>query len=177
MKEKKPRKTKGFKHKTADPVIQAQIISERASGAKQQEIADNVGLDISTVCKFVNKEDVKSLIESEQARLIMALPDAVGNVIDLVQDFKGIKKRINTENAKEHDKFFIEMGYKATKDVLTINSVFPSHVTNQYITNLFNQTNNVFPAPVMKLLAIAHQDDDIIDVDLGLDDEETNKEA
>ncbi len=63
----------------ADPRIRAEVIQRLACGQSQNSIAKIVGITQQNISRFANKEEIKSLIKQEQARLVDTLPDAVEN--------------------------------------------------------------------------------------------------
>ncbi len=61
-------------------------------GESHTSIAEQVGVDRSTISKFANNDEVRVLIEKEQLKLVKVLPDAVQNVKDLVKEMKDIPR-------------------------------------------------------------------------------------
>ena len=78
-------------------------------GKSQAEIAVTFGVHQSTISRFATREDVRKFIELENQRLMEAVPDAVGNVIRLVQEMKDIPPKETKR---------LELSYKAYNDVL-----------------------------------------------------------
>ena len=107
------------------PVNQG-LIHKLAVGESQTSIAEQVGVNQSTISRFANKSESRQLIAKEQEKLVKVLPDAVQNVKDLVEEMKGIPK----DDIKRR-----ELSYKASKDVLKATNVFPSP---QYAHNIYN---------------------------------------
>jgi transposase-like protein len=77
------------KSKLDSPHTKVRVVKQLAPGQSQSSIAKEVGLNQSQVCRFANREDIRTLIEQEQARLLEVVPDAVENVKDLVKEIKG----------------------------------------------------------------------------------------
>ncbi len=109
--------------------VKDSVVKSLAVGEPQTSIAEQVGVDQSTVSRFANKDEAKILIEEEQLKLVEALPDAVQNVKDLVEEMKDIPK----DDIKRR-----ELSYKASKDVLKATNVFPSP---QYANNIYNDNS------------------------------------
>ncbi len=97
--------------------VKQEVIHKLAVGEPQTSIAEQVGVDQSTISRFANEEKVRQLIEIERGKLVEALPNAVQNVKDLVEEMNDIPK----DDVKRR-----ELSYKATKDVLKATNVFPS---------------------------------------------------
>ena len=89
--------------------VKNEVIHQLAVGESQTSIAEQVGVNQSTISRFANKDEAQILIEEEQLKLVEALPDAVQNVKDLVEEMKDIPK----DDIKRR-----ELSYKATTDVL-----------------------------------------------------------
>jgi len=53
-----------------------------------------------------------------------------------------------------------------------MNRIMPSHTVNQFITNIFDQSQTIYSSEVLSLLenAAARPAEEVIDVDLGLED-------
>ena len=109
--------------------VKKEVIHNLAIGESQTSIAKQVGVNQSTISRFANKDEAQILIEEEQLKLVEALPDAVKNVKDLVEEMKGIPK----DDIQRR-----ELSYKATKDVLKATNVFPSP---QYAHNIYNDNS------------------------------------
>ncbi len=112
-----------------------------AIGETQTNIAKQVGVDRSQISRFANEDENIQLIEEAREKLVKALPGAIENVKDLVEEMKGIPKN----DIKRR-----ELSYKASKDVLKATSIFPSP---QYAHNIFNdnRTQTVVDPAVMSL--------------------------
>ena len=106
--------------------VKDKVVKMLAVGEPQTSIAEQVGVNQSTISRFANKDEAQILIEEEQLKLIEVLPDAVQNVKDLVEEMKDIPK----DDIKRR-----ELSYKASKDVLKATNVFPSP---QYAHNIYN---------------------------------------
>jgi predicted transcriptional regulator len=116
--------------------VKKEVIHQLAIGESQTSIAEQVGVDQSTVSRFANKDEAIKAIEEEKLKLAETVPDAVENVRDLVKEMKDIPK----DDIKRR-----ELSYKASKDVLKAANVFPSP---QYAHNIYNdnrQQVNITP--------------------------------
>ncbi len=109
--------------------VKKEVVHKLAVGESQTSIAEQVGVNQSTISRFANKDEAQILIEEEQLKLVEVLPDAVQNVKDLVKEMSGIPK----DDIKRR-----ELCYKATKDVLKATNVFPSP---QYAHNIYNDNS------------------------------------
>ncbi|HLG29834.1 MAG TPA: hypothetical protein VI387_06440, partial [Candidatus Brocadiales bacterium] len=120
--------------------IKGQVVKQLAVGESQNSIAGEIGLCQSQVSRFAKKEDIRSLIEQEQRRLIEVVPDAVENVKELVREMKNISK----DDIKAR-----ELSYKASKDVLKSVGLLPTPIQSQTFINLY-QDNKQIISPVME---------------------------
>ncbi len=120
--------------------VKDKVVKMLAVGEPQTSIAEQVGVNQSTISRFANKDEAQILIEEEQLKLVEVLPDAVQNVKDLVKEMKGIPK----DDIKRR-----ELSYKASKDVLKATNVFPSP---QYAHNIYNDNsqNNTVISPAFQ---------------------------
>ncbi len=109
--------------------VKQEVIHKLAVGETHTSIAGQIGVDRSTISRFASKDEAQALIEQEQIKLAEAVPDAVQNVKDLVEEMKDIPK----DDIKRR-----ELSYKATTDVLKATNVFPSP---QYAHNIYNDNS------------------------------------
>jgi hypothetical protein len=118
------------------------IVKRLAVGKSQGNIATEMGVNQSSVSRFANREDIRTLIEQEQAKLIDCLPDAVQNYINLVREDipKGdIKRR--------------ELQLKASKDVLKGGGLLPTPVQSQTFVNLYQENKPLLSPIVMEIIS------------------------
>ena len=73
--------------------VKNEIARAIAGGHSQQEIAKSLGVNQSTISRIVNKDDVKALIEDETLKLLEAVPQAIENIKDLVDEMPEIPKK------------------------------------------------------------------------------------
>ena len=97
--------------------VKQEVIHKLAVGEPQTSIAEQIGVDQSTISRFANKSESRQLIAKEQEKLVKVLPDAVRNAKDLVKEMKDIPK----DDIKRR-----ELSYKASKDVLKATTSFPT---------------------------------------------------
>ena len=97
--------------------VKDKVVKMLTAGEHQTSIAEQIGVDQSTISRFANKSESRQLIAKEQEKLVKVLPDAVQNVKDLVKETKDIPK----DDIKRR-----ELSYKASKDVLKATNVLPS---------------------------------------------------
>lgn len=131
------------KSKLDAPYIKGQVVKELAVGKSQNSIAKRVGLNQSQVSRFASREDIRTLIEQEQRKLLEVVPDAVLNVKRLVKEMRNIPK----DDIKRR-----ELSYKASKDVLKSVGLLPTPVQSQILINL-SQNNQVLSPLIMEFLS------------------------
>ncbi len=121
--------------------IKDNVVKKLAVGEPQSSIAEQAGVNQSTISRFAKEDEIRQQIEEEREKLVRVLPDAVENVKDLVEEMKDIPK----DDIKRR-----ELSYKASKDVLKATNIFPSP---QYAHNIYNdnRTQTVVDPAVMKL--------------------------
>ncbi len=121
--------------------VKDDVVKKLAIGEPQTNIAEQVGVDQSTISRFANENENIQLIEEAREKLVKVLPDAVQNVKDLVEEMPTIPKG----DIKRR-----ELSYKASKDVLKATSIFPSP---QYAHNIYNdhRTQTIVDPAVMSL--------------------------
>jgi predicted XRE-type DNA-binding protein len=69
--------------------VKEAIAKALVGGQSQKVIAQSLGVSQPTISRLVNEGDVKALVERECLNLLEVLPDAVGNLRDLVREMKG----------------------------------------------------------------------------------------
>ncbi len=123
--------------------IKDNVVKKLAVGEPQSSIAEQAGVNQSTISRFAKEDEIRQQIEEEREKLVRVLPDAVENVKDLVEEMKDIPK----DDIKRR-----ELSYKASKDVLKATNIFPSP---QYAHNIYNdnRTQTVVDPAVMKLFS------------------------
>ncbi len=109
--------------------IKDNVVKKLAVGEPQSSIAEQAGVNQSTISRFAKEDEIGQQIEEEREKLVRVLPDAVENVKDLVEEMKDIPK----DDIKRR-----ELSYKATTDVLKATNVFPSP---QYAYNIYNDNS------------------------------------
>lgn len=136
------------------------IAQQRAAGATQQEIADQLGCNNGTVSRRLAKPEVRALIERLQAEVIeQAVPQAVDNIRYSVEQYR------STEDAQLR-----EHGYKASSRMLEMAGIWPSHTPSTLIQQIYNDNSTTITAELGQLQAfIRHQwgnqdDPQVIDV-------------
>ncbi len=134
------------KSKLETPHIKQEVIRRLATGESQKSIGRWVGLDGSQVSRFSRREDIRSLIEQEQMRLVEAVPDAVENVKGFVREMKTIPKKDTKRR---------ELSYKASVDTLKAVGIMPTPVQSQVIANIYND-NRMILSPAVKAIIDEH---------------------
>ena len=96
----------------------------------------------SQISRFAKGEDIRSLIEQEQMRLVEVIPDAVEYIKSLIPP----NGKIAGMDIKDK-----ELTYKASHDVLKAVGIMPSPVQSQIIANIYNEKPLINPF-IIKLL-------------------------
>lgn len=134
--------------------IKEKVVKKLAVGERQNSIAEQVGLNQSQISRFASREDIRTLIEQEQRKLLEVVPDAVENVKGLVKEMRDIPK----DDIKRR-----ELSYKASKDVLKSVGLLPTPVQSQTLINLSQNNLQVLSPVIMEILSRASEkpiDDD-----------------
>ncbi len=123
--------------------VKDDVVKKLAVGEPQTNIAEQVGVDQSTISRFAKEDKNIQLIEEEREKLVRVLPDAVENVKTLVEGMKDVPE----DNIKK-----LELCYKASKDTLKATGLFPSP---QFAHNIYNdnRTQTVVEPKIMKLFS------------------------
>lgn len=129
------------------------IANHRLAGKTYWQIAQKMGCSKGTVQTVLNDEEIKDVLLTGQREMARMVPKAVDNYNSLLK---------STDEKIQHN---------VSKDVLQINRIMPSHTVNQFITNIFDQSQTIYSSEVLGLIGGNDQHDDIVDVDLGLDNE------
>ncbi len=145
--------------------IKNDVVKKLAVGEPQTSIAEQVGVDQSTISRFARKDENRALIEEQKGKLVKVLPDAVENVKSLVEGMKDVPD----DNTKK-----LELCYKATKDTLKATGLFPSpqFAHNIYNDNRIQTQNNISPS-IIKLIGMATIEK-LKQVVIGEEDEENS---
>jgi predicted transcriptional regulator len=128
--------------KLADPRIRVEVIQRLACGQSQYSVGKALGISQQNISRFANKEEIKSLIKREQARLVDALPDAIENVKGLI---KGMK------NIHEHGIKQKELAYKATRDLLRSVGIFPTQTPKTNVLDNDRRQQAILPEVLQML--------------------------
>ncbi len=144
--------------------VKNEVINKLAVGEPQTSIAEQVGVDQSTISRFANKDKNIKLIEEEQEKFIEIVPDAVQNVKDLVEEMPTLAKD-DIDNRK--------LSFDASKVVLKATNILPSPQFAHLLTNIYNDNRqqNVIISPKVLDLFSNHAESLI---DNGEDDEENS---
>ena len=141
------------------------IAKLRAQNVSCEKIGKQVGLGRSRVAVICEREDVKTVIEQEQKRLVSLVPSAIDNY----KHWIGQGKITN-------DKDMRDIAFKASTKVLEGTGLL-SNAPSVMIQNVYNDNKTIISPVIMKLLQ-DHQakltsiDDDIIEGEFKDYDEE-----
>ncbi len=91
--------------------VKQEVAYKLAVGESQTSIAEQVGVNQSTISRFANEEEAIKAIEEEKLKLVEVLPDAVANVKSLVEGMKDVPEDDVPENPEPPKKpgFFKRM--------------------------------------------------------------------
>ena len=127
------------KSKLDTPHIKEMVVKKLAVGESQESIAKDVGLNQSQVSRWIaNREDIRSLIQQQQMKLLEAVPDAVENIKSLVREMKDLP---------EDDHKRKELAYKASKDILKCVGIMPTPIQSQTLVNIFQENKKEVISP------------------------------
>ena len=126
----------------------ATIAQDRLAGMVYSEIAQKHNLDKSQVCRILNNDDIKDIVETGTKHLVSMVPLAIDNYRTFLSD-------------KEHPDH-----YKASKDALQTTGILASHTQSTTINNILNVTAGPSHEDVQRIqeLITARHDKDIIDI-------------
>jgi len=129
------------------------IAHQRLAGATYRELEKIHGIDKSQVCRILNDDEIKDVIATGTREMVSLIPTAIDN-------YRGF---LASEDSK--------IKLTASQDVLKNTSITPSHNVNQMIVNINTGSRPELSPEVISLLKIHNnRDNDIIDIDLGLED-------
>lgn len=128
--------------KLSDPRIRVEVIQRLACGQSQGSIARLAGVSQQHISRFANKEEIKSLIKRDQARLVDAVPDAIEHVICLI---KGMK------NIPAHEIKQRELAYKATRDLLRSVGILPTQTPKTNVLDNDRRQQAILPEVLQML--------------------------
>ena len=129
------------------------IIQKRLQGKAYRQIAKETGVSKATVCRVLNKEECRDVLNTGQRQIISLVPKAVDNLYTFLDS--------NNETIK----------HKATNDVLRITGIDTPRtdhpVTHQYIGQV--NINQIDPE-VYQLLLGRQANETAIDAEYTVDD-------
>jgi hypothetical protein len=136
------------------------VIRDLASGRPQAEIARDIGIHPASVCRFAQQDNVKEAVKQEAMRLLEALPDAVQNVKDLIQEMRNLPR----EDYKSR-----ELSYKASVKVLESAGIVNSQAQNQVMVNIFNNNQTLISPAIQTFITklIGNLPEDPLDIEQG----------
>lgn len=140
-----------------------EIAGELAADISPTVIAETHGKDVSTIYRLRSKEEVQHMIEEQSQRLLGAVPQAVQNVIELVDDFNKTEerdvfdrksgKKIGTRIVNKLSPDDRKLAFKANERVLEAPGIFGSQAPSIQIGKIVvNQQTNIISENVLKLL-------------------------
>ena len=144
--------------------VRAAIAKALVGGQSQKVIAQSLGVSQPTISRLVKQEDVKALVEKECLNLLEVLPDAVGNLRDLVREMKDIpKKEIRRR----------ELSFKASLDVLKVGGLIPTPIQSQVIQNFLNVGTNIISPVIDRILReVAYRESSLPPIEMNFEEKE-----
>lgn len=134
------------------------IAYERLQGNTYSQIASKFGISKATVSRTLQDEHIAKIVNEGTKQLVLGIPLAVNNYLDPVDGFL----------FSPDEKIRLD----ATRDILKMVGIIPSHTTNNYISNVTQVNNTILSPHVGQLLdglsaSITGSDDSsIIDADI-----------
>jgi hypothetical protein len=112
----------------------------RAKDVSMRKIGAEVGIGKSRVAAICKRDDVRSVIETEQRRLVSLVPSAVDNY-----------KAWISKGSITNDKDMRDIAFKASTKVLESTGLLTGNASIQ-IQNVYNNNNTVISPVIMNLL-------------------------
>jgi len=132
----------------------ASLANDRIAGMTYRELSKKYSIDQSTVCRTLNKEDIKDVVDQGMIEVIARVPKGIHVVDQALDDYKNNPA----------------VALKASDMVLKVATIAPSNVENQTINNIVNVQNNITLNPnVAKNLgqAFNNNDEDVIEAEIN----------
>jgi len=133
------------KSKLDHPHIKQEVVKRLAVGEKPKSIAEDVGLHHSQVYRFASREDIKALIEQEQMKRLEGMPDAVENMMSLVEGM---------EKAKDKDER--RLCYEAIREVLKVAGILVTPTQSAFVQQGYKQQKNLVLPHFLQEMLDAH---------------------
>jgi transposase len=118
-----------------DQVRNREIVEHRLSGKSYSEIGKLYGLDQSTICRTLQKDEIREILETGMQQQIAMVPKAI-NVLHATLD--------QTEDKG--------LRLKAADTILKNTGLSPNTSTSITLTQILNVNTNVVPDAVQKFL-------------------------
>lgn len=129
-----------------------------ATGASQADVARELGVNRSTVCRWTQKEEVRARIEAEAQRLLEALPDVVeqtkrdlataNHLSRFIAGEEGATNQTRLTNP-DHQLRFLEGAYRKQADLLRAAGVFASPAPSIVVQQVFNDNRTQVLSPTV----------------------------
>jgi predicted transcriptional regulator len=137
---------------------EAKMVALRLEGKTHSAIANEVGTSVVTVCRHLNKKEMKVLIENIRNDIISeTLGDAAENVKMAIKNYRNPQKETiitkGGEKAEIIDKQLRDHGFKASLAMMQGVGVIPSAAPATYIQNVYNDNRRVeIPVEIQEFL-------------------------
>lgn len=103
------------------------IANQRLSGKTYREIAALNGVDKSTVCRVLKRDEIKDVVDQGMIEMISRVPKGIDVIDQALNDYKNNPT----------------ISFKAGKFVLETATIAPTKAENQTINNIVNVQNNI----------------------------------
>ena len=129
-----------------------------ATGANQAEVAREIGVNRSTVCRWTQKEEVRAKIEAEAQRFLESLPDTVEQIKRDLSTANQLSKFIAGEEGAEnrtrltnpdHQLRFLENAYRKQGDLLRAAGILSSPAPSIVVQQVFNDNRTQVLSPTV----------------------------
>lgn len=129
-----------------------------ATGMTTREIGQELSVSHSTICRALNKPEIRAIIEKESARLVNCLPDIVDSTQTVIRI--GRQLSLHAENPQEcgNDTLFkepneilkaIELSQKTGSRVAKSLGVEPTHAPSLIFQNIHNDSRQLTIHPAV----------------------------
>ena len=131
------------------------IAEKRTQGMSYQEIADYYGLNKSTICLTLQKENIREILDTAMSQIVMMVPVAVDGYFQLLNDPE-------TDGRLKKDIY---------RDIMSMVGIVPGHTVNHMLVNVYNTQVNTLSPEVAKAISgtldsrLSDSDAEVIDAD------------
>lgn len=151
-------------------LLDKKIAESVAVTGNQAETARQLDISKATVCRRMQNDDVKAMIEAEQAQFFQSLPKARENIQFLIENYLALDEEGSLVLPKDDR----DKAWKSSMEMLRASGMLPSHSPSTFVQNIYQQTNNMFLNPIIQDLLAAQGQEmlNIIEVEGALVEKE-----